>query len=46
MLDITAPASGQYLTNMGNLWGVKRRFFGFEPDWLFRKRVLKAIIQR
>lgn len=43
MLDITAPAKGEYLTNIGTMFGMKRRFFGFEPDWLFRIRVLKTI---
>jgi len=30
---------GKHLTNIGRLLGVERKWFGLEPDFMFRKRV-------
>lgn len=33
---------GRGLTGWGEFYGVRRRWFGFEPDWLFRPRMMRA----
>ena len=33
------PAKGKYLSNIGKLFECPRRWF--EPDWLYRRRLLK-----
>jgi hypothetical protein len=37
------PAKGKALTKIGLLYGQKRRWFGLEPDFLFRKRLWKLL---
>ena len=37
------PAKGKYLTQLGLYCGLKRRWFGLEPDFLFRKRLWKLL---
>jgi len=32
---------GKDLTMVGQIYGVKRRFFGLEPDFMFRTRIYK-----
>lgn len=34
---------GRHLTRLAAMWGVKRRWFGLEPDYLLRRRVLAAM---
>lgn len=37
------PAKGKALTKIGLLYGQKRRWFGLEPDFLFRRRLCHVI---
>jgi len=39
---IGIQAHGEALTRIACLYGVRRRWFGLEPDFLFRKRVYEA----
>lgn len=39
------PAKGKALTKLAELNGFKRRWFGLEPDFIFRKRVLKNLTE-
>lgn len=40
--DFNMPvAKGKYLTRLALIAGLKRRWFGLEPDFIFRKRILK-----
>lgn len=41
MLNIS---KGKDLTMLGQLYGVKRRFFGLEPDFMFRARIYKLSV--
>lgn len=36
-------ATGRALSQIGNIWNLKRRWWGLEPDFLFRKRVIRNI---
>lgn len=40
------PVQGKSLTTIGALYGVRRRWFGLEPDAYFRKRILTARKQK
>jgi hypothetical protein len=40
---VDTRAKGKNLTKVGELWGVKRKFFGLEPDYFFRKRILEIV---
>ena len=40
------PAKGKYLTKLGELYGVKRKWFGLETDFLFRRRLLNKLKMR
>lgn len=37
-------SKGKDLTMFGQLYGVKRRFFGLEPDFMFRARIYKQSV--
>lgn len=37
--------SGRQLTLLGDAWGVRRRWLGAESDFLFRRRVIMAIMR-
>lgn len=36
-------AQGYALDAIARHYGIKRRFFGFEPDWMLRRRVWDAV---
>lgn len=40
------PVKGPQLTRWGAIYGVKRRWFGLEPDRWFRSRLLAQISRR
>lgn len=40
------PVKGKYLTKLGELYGVRRKWFGLEPDFLFRRRLLNKLKMR
>lgn len=40
---ILARAKGKALTAIGCMYGVRRRWFGLEPDFLYRPRLLAAL---
>jgi len=42
----TRKAKDVYLTRIGEAFGLPRRWFGLEPDFLYRRRLLKAIAER
>lgn len=35
-------AKGKHLTNLALIFGYKRKWFGFEPDFMLRRRILKS----
>jgi hypothetical protein len=35
-------AHGIFLTRYASLHGLKRRWFGLEPDWMLRRRILSV----
>ncbi len=41
--NVGIVARGKELTNIARNYGVYRRWFGLEPDFIFRKRVYVAI---
>ena len=40
---MSEQAKGRALTALAGIYGVRRRWFGFEPDFLLRRRALRAI---
>lgn len=36
-------SSGKELTRLAELYGLKRRMFGLEPDFMLRRRLLKTL---
>ena len=43
-IDLSAQkAKGRQLTNIARLYGLKRKWWGLEPDFMLRKRTLKVI---
>lgn len=41
-----AQATGKALTAIGGMYGIRRRWFGLEPDARFRKRVYAGLTAR
>jgi len=37
-------AKGRILTNLARLYGIQRKWLGLEPDFMLRKRILKAAV--
>jgi len=37
-------AKGKHLTAIGKMWGIKRKWFGLEPDFMYRRRILSLLI--
>lgn len=37
---------GKHLTKLGELYGIKRKWFGLEPDFLFRERLISKLKMR
>lgn len=46
MSVIIKMARGKYLTRLAASIGIKRRWFGLEPDFLLRKRATAALFIR
>lgn len=38
------PLKGRHLTAMADLWGVRRRWFGLEPDSMLRRRLMAVVL--
>lgn len=36
--------AGHVLTRLVTAWGIKRRFCGYEPDWMVRWRLFSRIV--
>ena len=42
--DMLPKAKGRILTNLARLYGIQRKWLGLEPDFMLRKRILKAAV--
>lgn len=44
--NISQPAHGRHLDYAGAIFGIKRSWWGFEPDFLYRRRMKKRVMQK
>lgn len=42
---MSTVATGRHLTNLGKLFGVKRKWLGLESDKAFRRRLASILIK-
>lgn len=43
MINISRATTGRYLDTVAIAWGLRRRFWGWEPNWMLRARITKIV---